>query len=60
MAGESNSVQVGGSREEDVANWVMTRIRGFSKVLGMSLDGLEEAAMKLLEFLRIMWRYFEG
>lgn len=42
--------------QEEVFNWVMKRINGFSKFLGVSYDGFEDRTMQLFKGIEDRWR----
>ncbi|KAG5540961.1 hypothetical protein RHGRI_020999 [Rhododendron griersonianum] len=45
-----------GMSHAEVSKWVLKRINGFSKFLGVSLDGFEDRAMKLFADIEEKWR----
>lgn len=44
-----SEVLTAGMLQEEVSNWVMKRINGFSKFLGVSYDGFEDRTMQLFK-----------
>lgn len=47
---------VSGMSQEDVSKWVLKRISGFSKFLGVSFDGFEDRTMQLFSDIEKKWR----
>ncbi|KAG5528718.1 hypothetical protein RHGRI_029397 [Rhododendron griersonianum] len=52
---DEDKLMVGMSQEE-VSNWVLKRISGFSKFLGVSYDGFEDRTMRLFLDIEEKWR----
>lgn len=51
---------VSGMSQVEVSNWVLKRINGFSKFLGVSFDGFEDQAMQLFSEIEEKWRIGVG
>lgn len=47
---------VSGMSQVEVSKWVLKRINGFSKFLGVSFDGFEDQAMHLFSEIEEKWR----
>lgn len=49
-----------GMSQEEVSNWVLKTISGFSKFLGVSYDGFEDRTMRLFSDIEEKWRKGAG